>query len=216
MRQGNSSQPFGLLQPSRQQPSFPSALCRGLGQEAGSAGAAVKSRAACAEDSLEMQELEVNGLSTSPAQSSRHRVRCLPQPRPYPRCHSPPVQPSPYSTARRLGGTAVSQGERMLITPGPGCPCHRSCLSPCPSARQCWGSLPACQLLRRCPGSGTGHPRCPRSNCLSLARDKPVAEQLEGFPQPWTSWDYLSFRAAPGASYSPSAPQPAPLLVLHT
>lgn len=68
VRQGNSSQPFGLPQPSRQQPSFPSVLCRGLGQEPGSAGAAVKSRAVCAEASLEIQELEVKGLGTSPVQ----------------------------------------------------------------------------------------------------------------------------------------------------
>lgn len=68
MRQGNPLQPFGLPEASQQQPSFPSVLCRGLGQEPGSAEAAVKSRAACAEASLEMQELEVNGLDTSPAQ----------------------------------------------------------------------------------------------------------------------------------------------------
>lgn len=69
MRQGNSSQPFELPQPSRQQSSFPSAFCRGLGQQPGSAGAAVKTRAACAEASLEMQELEVKGLGMmSPVQ----------------------------------------------------------------------------------------------------------------------------------------------------
>lgn len=46
--------------------------------------AAVKSRAACAEDSLEMQNLEVKELDTSPAQP--------PQPQLCPWCYSPAVQ----------------------------------------------------------------------------------------------------------------------------
>lgn len=73
---------------------------------------------------------------------------------------------------------------------------------PLPTCR-CRGSLPTRQLLRRCPGSSTGRPRCPRSDCLSLARDKPVAEQLVGFPQPWTSWDYLFLSEQPLAPATP-------------
>lgn len=81
VRQGNSSQSFGLPQPSRHQPSFPSALCRGLGQEPGSAGAPVKSRAACAEASLEMQELELKGLGTVDARLiPSHTLGASPQP----------------------------------------------------------------------------------------------------------------------------------------
>lgn len=40
-------------------------------------------------------------------------------------------------------------------------------------------------------------PLPPHRLCLSLARDKPVAEQLVGFPQPWTSWDYLFLSEQP-------------------
>lgn len=103
----------------------------------------------------------------------------------------------------------------MLSTPGPRYPCHHSCLSPCLPARQCRGSLPTHWLLRRCPGSSTGRPRCPRSDSVAGKGQasrraacglSPALDQL-GLP--------LSFRAAPGASYSPSAPQTAPLILLH-
>ena len=95
-------------------------------------------------------------------------------------------------------------------------PWTRAPMPACPPARLCPGSLPARRLLRRCPGSSTGRPRCPRSHCLSLARDKPVAEQLVWLSPALDQLGLsLSFRAAPDASYSPSAPQPAPLALLH-
>lgn len=148
--------------------SSPQHSAKGLGKSP----AAVKSRAACAEASLEMQKLEVKELGTSPAQP--------PQPQPCPWCCSPAVQSLSHVPAHHLGGTAVSQGERMLSTPGTGYPHHHSCLCPCPHA--CW-------LLCRCPGSSTGHP-----SCLSLARDKPGAEDFVGTPQPWASWIISSFQ----------------------
>lgn len=148
--------------------SSPQHSAKGLGKSP----AAVKSRAACAEASLEMQKLEVKELGTSPAQP--------PQPQPCPWCCSPAVQSLSHVPAHHLGGTAVSQGERMLSTPGAGYPHHHSCLCPCPHA--CW-------LLCRCPGSSTGHP-----SCLSLARDKPGAEDFVGTPQPWASWIISSFQ----------------------
>lgn len=57
----------------------------------------------------------------------------------------------------------------MLSTPGPGYPHHHSCLCPC---------LHVCCLLCGCPRRGIGHP-----HCLSLARDKPGAEEFVGTPQ---------------------------------
>lgn len=76
--------------------------------------------------------------------------------------------------------------------------------------------LPARLLApARCPGSSTGCPRCPRGNCLSLARDKPVAEQLVGFPQPWTNWNYLFLSEQPLASAAPQQHRSQPLILLH-
>lgn len=100
-------------------------------------------------------------LGTSPAQP--------PQPQPCAWCCSPALRSLSHVPVHPLGGTAVSQGEKMLSTPGPGYPHHHSCLCPCPHA--CW-------LRCRGPRRAIGHP-----HCLSLARDKPGAEEFVGTPQ---------------------------------
>lgn len=94
---------------------------------------------------------------------------------------------------------------RQLAQPGLH-PEVRGCRAPQDQGVQPSGAacpLPACWLLRRCPGSSAGRPHCPGSGCLSVARDKPVAEQLVGFPQPWTSWDYIFLSEQPLATATP-------------
>lgn len=83
--------------------SSPQHSVKGLGKSL----AAVKSRAACAEASLEMQKLEVKELGTSPAQP--------PQPQPCPWRCSPAVQSLSHVPVHPPGGTAVSHGERMWV-----------------------------------------------------------------------------------------------------
>lgn len=148
----------------------------------GKSPAAVRSRAACAEASLQMQKLEVRELSTSPAQP--------PQPQPCPWCCSPAVQSLCHVPAHPQGGTAVPQGERMLSSPGAEHPHHHP--EQMPEEQHRTRSLPV-------TGKGQSLPR-----------------GLWALSSPGPAGLCFPYKAVPGTGYSPSAPQPALLPLLHT